>query len=283
MAATFLYQRGAESIGPVRFRELVRLVRVEELGADDLVKADWEEVWRPAATVVGLFKMAGRADVLARWEAERLAAEQATIRQDVTPLAAQAAGTEENAAEGGLSFATAADLNQLLGLAPLHMEQEALPHAGQVGELERAADEAAYCDTRVDDTAPGNPRGMQSAIDAAMEEAEAKEVSREKAQRPSIWSRFDVTGLGAGTLRWGSVLLFANLTAIGILSWSELQAQRFPERSAQVARAEIFPLWGRCSPREYAFLFTDSIAVAGFCGFLVARCIEQRAEDSPHA
>jgi len=261
---------------------LVQLVRADELGADDLVKADWEEVWRPAATVVGLFKMAGRADVLAKWEAEKLAAEQAALREEAARLAAGSAGVNENTAGEDLSLATADDLNLLLGLVPAasNIDPGVLSPEGQREDaLEGAASSSVNGDQLVGVTS-GVSRMMQLVIDAAMAEAESKEASRERAQRPSIWSRFHFPGLGAGALRWGGALLFANLTAIGILSWSELQAQRFPERSVSETQAEIFPFWGRCSSRQYAFLLTDAIVLAGFCGYLAARYVERHADDS---
>jgi hypothetical protein len=55
----------------IEFHDLVKLVRDGELTAGDLVKAEWETEWHPAAEVVGLFHMAGRDDVLAIWEEEQ--------------------------------------------------------------------------------------------------------------------------------------------------------------------------------------------------------------------
>jgi len=69
--AGFFLLRDQTEHGPFTFRELVQMVRHNELNVDDLVKADWEFDWHPAAEVVGLFHMAGRDDVLALWENEQ--------------------------------------------------------------------------------------------------------------------------------------------------------------------------------------------------------------------
>ncbi len=288
MAVAWTYRRESGLTGQARFRELVQLVRADELGADDLVKADWEDVWRPAATVVGLFKMAGRADVLAKWEAEKLAAEQAAVRQEAAQLEAGSVDVRENAVDGSLSVATAEDLNLLLGLQPATAPREALsvltPAAQGIESREGGGEAAAFNSIDgglVTGAASGVSLVMQSAIDAAMDEAESRDVSRENAQGPSFWSRVYFPGVGAVALRWGGALLFANLTAIGILSWSELQVQRFPERSVSVAQTEIFPFWGRCSSNQYAFFLTDAIVLAGFGGYLAARYVGRHADDFP--
>ena len=94
MAVQYHYQKRGKVFGPVSFRELVSLVRDAELSTDDLVQADWEKRWIPAATVVGLFHMAGRDDVLMEWEMERRAGQEAM--SGTTELPAVAPGVHNS-------------------------------------------------------------------------------------------------------------------------------------------------------------------------------------------
>ncbi len=281
---------------------MVQLVRAEVLCADDLVKADWEETWKPAATVVGLFKMAGREDVLARWEAEKALAEEEAAR------AAQAAvdqSTEisSSPAECPLVLATSDDLDLLLGGAGstanraettaairdlpdseldsvqvAHTLNDTSTSCNDVGEKRRSLNRHSL---------PGDPSvtsRIQATIEAAVEEADVKGEGRERACRPSLWQRFrhvDVNGTGTSAFRWGAALLFANIVAVSILSWSELQSQRFPERAGSPAGLQVFPFWGPCSSREYTFLLIDVAVLAGFCGYLAARHVQRRVTESP--
>ena len=299
MATAWMYRSGQETCGPVPFRDLVRLVRGESLAADNLVKADWEEAWRPAATVVGLFKMAGREDVLARWEAERAAAEEAASRMSSSALQE---GPEAELGEGPLAFATADDLDQLLG-GVAGDRRRGVERAGAARALSDAArddreeESPALGETATTSSAirpqvirygadPAVPSGssrMLDAIESAVAESESNDAVRTKGSRWSTWKARlpDLNGAGSGVLRWGGTLLFANLTAVAILTWSELQTQRFPQNSGAAAPSEIFPFWGPCSSREYAFLFIDVVILAGFCGYLAARYIEAHAESAP--
>lgn len=71
MATRWHYQRLNVELGPVGFDELVRLVRGERLAADDRVREEWNSEWRPAALAVGLFPMAGRQDLVEKWDVEQ--------------------------------------------------------------------------------------------------------------------------------------------------------------------------------------------------------------------
>lgn len=69
MATKWFYRHSHHVEGPVPFADLVMKVRQHQLQADDLVREDWNSEWRPAALAVGLFHMAGRAELVIEWEA----------------------------------------------------------------------------------------------------------------------------------------------------------------------------------------------------------------------
>lgn len=68
MAVEFQYLLANQICGPCSFENLVVLVRDGVLSADDLVKPSSDDRWVPAATIYGLFHMAGRQFVLTQWE-----------------------------------------------------------------------------------------------------------------------------------------------------------------------------------------------------------------------
>jgi hypothetical protein len=71
MAVEFQYLLANQICGPCSFEDLVVLVRDGVLSADDLVKPSSDDRWIPAATIYGLFHMAGRQYVLTQWEQKR--------------------------------------------------------------------------------------------------------------------------------------------------------------------------------------------------------------------
>lgn len=71
MTVEFQYLLANQLYGPCEFEELVAHVRDGVLSADDLVKPSSDDRWIPAATIYGLFHMAGRQYKLTEWEEKR--------------------------------------------------------------------------------------------------------------------------------------------------------------------------------------------------------------------
>lgn len=255
MATTYQYRLLDTEFGPVGFRELVRLVREGRLGTDDPVKADWEQEWHPAAEVVGLFHMAGRADVLEKWEAERQSRARAEGDSDLEELLNQAESAEgESLTDGQRRWL------ELQG-------QERALAAEKERERRRELAEAR----------------TQSSIHDTIAAAEAAFDQREAARRPGLIQQWKAALFSSSSLhrlfRWGMAFTAANLVAFGILTWTDTEAQRYPKRGTTAVRQQVFPFWGQCSTAEYLFLLADAMILAGLAGYGAARALESMADD----
>lgn len=60
MASNWFYKQDDQEQGPCTFRDLVEMVREEQLVADDLVRPHYMREWQRADSIVGLFHMARR-------------------------------------------------------------------------------------------------------------------------------------------------------------------------------------------------------------------------------
>jgi hypothetical protein len=262
MATRWHYQRLNVELGPVGFDELVRLVRAEGLGADDLVREEWNSEWRPAALAVGLFHMAGRQDLFDKWEAEqeerRRAEEEARQAEEAARGAAEARGE-------GIDF----DPDEPAWMRRLR-EVEAQRRAQEVDE--RAAREEELLATK-----------LSIDIDEATAAALAELEAREQAVQPTRLARWVGRFASPATLhrvfRWGLTLVVPNVAAAAILSWSEVEAQRYPSRAAAAAETRVFPIWGACDQQMYYFLLFDTMLFVGVAAYLVARLLESLTED----
>jgi len=250
MATRWHYRRSDAELGPVGFQELINLVRAEKLGTDDLVREEWNPEWRPAALAVGLFHMAGRDDLVARWEAE-----QEELRRQAE--AAQAV------ADGACS---AEEPPWQKRLRELEAERAALEDAEQV---ERDAELAANA-TRTE---------IGENLAAALADLDARERALEPTRLRRLWDT--ITGRDTAHLlvRWLPTLIVPNLLAFWILQWSEVETQRFPDRQALSSGIRHFPLWGECESGMFFFLLTDSMLFGGLAAYVIARMLEQIADD----
>ncbi len=253
MATRYQYRLFDAELGPVAFRDLVRLVRDGTLGAGDLVKADWEQEWHPAAEVVGLFHMAGRTDVVELWEAER-------------------ANCIQEAGDSG-------NLDEVLN----HAEEETPAwhrRWAQVQEQQKILEAEKAQELREQYEEAKSRQGFRDAISAAEAVLDRREASR----RPGRLQRWREALVSSNSVhsgfRWGMALVTANLVAFGILTWSETEVQRYPKRgSASVLQQQVFPFVGKCSSGEYLFLLADAMMMAGLGGYGAARVLESMADD----
>lgn len=256
MATRWHYQRLNVELGPVGFDELVRLVRAEELGADDLVREEWNSEWRPAALAVGLFHMAGRQDLFDKWEAEQ---EERRRREE------EARAAEEAARAAALEF---------------DPDEPAWMRRLREVEAERRAREADEREAREEELLASR---LSIEIDEATEAALAELEAREKALEPTRLQRWAGRFASPATLhrifRWGMTLVPPNIAAAAVLSWSEVEAQRYPSRSSAAVEMRTFPVWGPCDPQMYYFLLFDMMLFVGVAAYFTARMLESLVED----
>lgn len=248
MAVQYQYQKLGKVFGPVSFRDLVALVRDAQLSTDDLVQADWEKRWIPAATVVGLFHMAGRDDVLKQWEMERQAGQEAKA---CTTEVLEAAPDAYN---NGLSSMVEGDGNAVdFPILHQHLRDNAFDDIRQVES------------------------DLQQKIRYTLQEAM---VQQELGSRRGIVTLLcqKLTKLSEvalpHALRWGGALLTANLLGWRIVEWSLLEMRTFPIAGESLTFPSHFPLWGECAQSLYLLLLLDSMLLAGVLGYWGIRLLE---------
>jgi hypothetical protein len=78
--------------------------------------------------------------------------------------------------------------------------------------------------------------------------------------------------------RWGAAVVSANITAFGLMTWSERQALRFPKAGDEPAK-QVFPIFGECAGDEYMILLAHAVVLAAVAAYLGARWLEARADD----
>lgn len=254
--------------GPVSFRELVIMVRDEVLDDIDLVRPHYSPNWQEAASVIGLFQMAGRKDLLAKWEEERRLEE--LSRQE-----SQIASGPADETAGGIGLD---DLEGMLSLAGSLPEGEESAWEVRLREVEaqRTLEEQERTEELV---AAQFQQQKDEAIAAAVANQESK-----AALSQSRWGWLAMPGaLPRRILEVGFQLCLitvaVSLVAWGVLSWSETEAMRFPDAQATQFQVKPFPLWGPCRPDVYAFLLLDSVILAGVVAFVGSRLLIRLTDD----
>ncbi|MBT5018311.1 MAG: hypothetical protein HON04_06150 [Planctomicrobium sp.] len=252
MATSYRFQRAGEESEPVDFRKLVQLVRNEVLLADDLVIADWQNEWGPAAEVVGLFHTAGRDDVLKRWEQEQ----REKKRRELL-----------DAGEDGIEIESL-----LKNEDSLHKHSDSLARLEQA-EAERL--EALRQRRDTDQLEVNDQKNVQAAVGSALSEFDERERRR---QQKSIIS-FLTVGTLQSMFRMAMALGVANLVTYLVFSWSQTELQKFPDKRSTSKEMKVFPIYGKCSDAEYLFLMFDTMIVAGIAGYGLARGLELFVDD----
>jgi hypothetical protein len=120
---------------------------------------------------------------------------------------------------------------------------------------------------------------IDAATAAALAELEARERALEPTRLRRWWGRLTSGPVLHGVYRWGLTLTVPNLAAAAILSWSEYEAQRLPDRTTLTSGIRAFPFWGPCEPTMYLFLLFDAILFVGVVAYCTARMLEALAED----
>jgi len=242
--AEYQYQLLEQVLGPVSMPELVRLVQSDTLTADDLVKADYDDEWIPAAAVVGLFHMAGRDDILKVWEEEQ------RLKLEAEMDTSQFPDTDED------------------------LDGEEMPEWKRrmaAVEAERIARERELeAELKEERDAEKLSETLASTISEADQAAADKEARRKNSLlyrlSASIWLR--------QLFRLSIAALMAYLVLTAIWKWNMLEAQRFPIRGVETL-PNTFPLWGICSSKTFQMLMIDTGIVSGILGYGIAVGIER--------
>ncbi|QDT33347.1 DUF4339 domain-containing protein [Thalassoglobus polymorphus] len=245
MAVEYHYRLNGEIHGPITFRELVMHVREENLSTDDLVKADWDSQWIPAAAVVGLFHLAGRDDVLAIWEAE----------QQERQASIAVVGTNEDPT------------------------QAASPEVGRFPRIPGSLDRSQILNTFEDDRDDFDlTREIANVAAEALNERSFKPKSLRRKIADASRSLFS-TAVLYRWFRFGSAIVSANLAGILIVNWSIANMQRFPKPGQSQTFPHEFPFWGECTPILFITLLVDTMLLTGFLGYWAARGVELILDD----
>ena len=259
--ATEWYWREAEiDKGPVSFRDLVTMVRDQILTENDPVRPHYSSDWQEAGSVVGLFHMAGRGEVLARWEEERRQAELA--RLELQGVAESIEGSRESISlddiEGMLSFAQS---------MPESEEPIWRVRLREIDELRAEEERESH-----DELVAGQFQDLKDqAIAAAIAKMDSKEAVEKKRWRWSISGEGGSREILRRGFQWGLTIVVANLAAVGILSWSKTESMRFPNLQTAASRMQNFPMWGECTPGVYAFLLIDAVLIAAILAYAGSR------------
>jgi len=269
MATQWYWREGDVDRGPVSFRELVAMVRDRALVEEALVRPHYLPEWQEAASVVGLFYMAGRADALARWEQERHLEESARLEVE------KAAERDDSRSEP----INVGDIDEMLGVAEslsesdFDTEEPAWQRRLREVDAQRKLEEGERHEELV---AERFQQLKENAIAAAVANAELKEATKRKRWKWSVVSLHEMFG---SSLPWVLSIVAANLVAIGILAWSDTEALRYPDRQAAVAGSRIFPMWGECPAGEYMFLLVDTMLITGVIGYFGGRLLVNMADE----
>lgn len=252
MSTLYRYRLRDTEHGPVSFRELVRLVRDGTISTDDPVIADWQDEWHPAAEVVGLFHMAGRQDVLEKWEAERRARE----------------GLSEDDAE-----ATEPS-------GPVDPDEPSWQRRyREVQEEQHARDAERRRELEVELAGRRTAQGIADSIAAAEERLDQRDAARQPGRLQMLRESLFSSSMLHSLFRWGIAFAAANIAAYTVLEWTETEAMRFPDRNVNSPPPPVFPYWGECTQAEYLFLLIDTMLLAGMTGYCLARALELLADD----
>ncbi|SFI65057.1 DUF4339 domain-containing protein [Planctomicrobium piriforme] len=278
---------------PVLFPELLSLARSGLLAPDDLVRVGESSEWIAAGEVAGLFHMAGRAEEVSKWRANRRA-----IVQVSSPRIASSA-TVEAAAE-------ISDVRQANDNSVSHDQSQAteLPGEGSLEhEIKAATFEAALRlrekyqhQPEINSAEPSQIGSVIHSASNAIRRALLAVIWFPFALIGKLWSRtqlqlecpdwvgrvFSVIFSGETLkflFRWGMTIAVPNLIAYGITTWSETQLQRYPTREMINAQIKPFPGCGPCSPNEYTFLLIDVMIFSAIVTYVGIRWLEAKAED----
>jgi len=271
-----------EEFGPLSFRQLARLVREGSVAAEDAVRPDFQDRWQSAQSVIGLYRMAFRAQDLDDPE-EPLAGSPSANRVDVE----EEEEDDNDPATLTLLEAIARKRRPRMSLSPGSRAGHADPtRTSSVTGLD--VDLADRAGSPIDDAeteAPGSQ--LSTAIADAMAHVDSRSLA--EGRPPHFLGRIGqavallMESLGGWeqAFRNGFVLVAtggaANGAAWGLMEWSSLEQSRFPTRQTAVAMP-FFPGFGRCSDVEYSLLFGHAVLLAGLIGFLAARWCVSRTE-----
>lgn len=250
----YFYRDSVAEHGPVTFKELVVLVANAKIDPNDKVCIEDETAWQYASDIPGLFRMAGRAEIVAQWQSECV---------DVT---------YHDQMEEDVGFGLA----ELDGVLERFCEEADKEEPGWKKRI-RVVEQQSTKDAIPEENAV-------SAVGALAEDA-LLDLDRKADKRKSLSALSDTMRnlVSSSNQRLAFKLVFsflaANLMAHWILNWSESEAQANPQLVELVNGVRQFPLIGQCTSGEFLFLTADAMFLAGIAGYFSATVIEAAADD----
>lgn len=241
-----------EEIGPIDFRELVEHVREKKVDRDLKVYSVGQKTWMWASDVPGLFYMAMRPETRGMFDDLKDDAARLGFSDD------ELGELLEQAEEAGEALDEPSWQKRLREVA----RQRGL-EAAEKREREKAERDARRIE-----------KGIGQATEDALEQYNVKEQQREKRQRVRefVGHLYSTESVGQG-FAYLSAFAVANLTAFGILNWTQTELQKYPDRRGLAQATQIFPVWGECTQMEYSLLLLPTMIVAAIAAYTVARIV----------
>jgi hypothetical protein len=268
-----------QELGPITFRELAEMVREGQIAPEDRVRAEWEDEWRRADTVIGLFHMAARDP--AEWN-EAIEARKFVEGPEIgdtcdDALWAEASDEVEDDRPAWMR-AVVKRIHQSLGRNDSALVQQA--GDGSSAATETVDGESAGFDVtggEADSAAEG--RGLSSAIQDAIDHHDARIGEHGKSGRWwQFWRRQTTTGRSNSRNEWqqiacfGGAALAGNLTVLCVEAWGAGEALRFPG-SMESRGVRVFPLVGECEPFMYWLLLIGLMIVGAVAGYFSVKWV----------
>lgn len=241
-----------EEIGPIDFRELVDHVREKKVDRDLKVFSVGQKKWMYASDVPGLFYMAMRPETRGMFD---------DLKDDAVEL-----GFTED------------ELGQLLEQADEAGEeldepswQKRLREVARQRLLEAAEKRKAE---RAERTARQLERGINQATEDALTRLDSIEEHHERRRRVrEFFSQLFSHEQVGQVFAYCCAFAVANLTAFGILNWTQTELQKYPDRRGSAQSAQIFPVWGECTQMEYLLLLLPTMIITAMVAYAAARII----------
>ena len=217
MASRWIVCKQGDSL--LRFGELVALARSGEVTEEDLVKAEWENEWRPAHTVVGLFYSVRREAASAPLEMP----------------AGSASPCDSQTSSHDFSFD---DLDHEL----LQDAEAPASEVTEVGWQRRIRELATFQSTTEQEVKSHETSEVRLLVEAALMEADTTAATSRSDRFLQTVERAWSAIWSMTTLWLGAGLVLAGMICWAVLTYSRMSAYRFPK--AGYTSGYVLPIFG---------------------------------------